>query len=666
LKEVAVADGFFGEMLLVDLSRGTVEEEPLDPATYRDYLGGYGLGVRVLYERMPPGADPLGAENILGFTPGLLTGTGVPFSGRFMVVGKSPLTGGWGEANCGGHFGPALRATGFDGVFVSGVSAQPVYLLIDKGKDEKEGRIELRDAGHLWGLDTVEAGRRLKEEVGRNAQVVCIGPGGEMRSLVAGIVTDGGRLAARSGLGAVMGAKRLKAVVVRGAQRVPIQHKRTLSRLNKEYCQIFRRKPSPLFRHLPRLTRLVLPLMRRFQIKFSMDSAQTIVYIYKEYGTCSGTAFNTEIGDAPVKNWRGVGARDFPLERSALISDDAVIQHRIRGYGCRHCPVGCGGILSLKGQRYTVEETHKPEYETLAGFGSLLLNDDLESIIMMNDICDRYGLDAISVAAIVAFALECVEKGLIGREEADGLDLAWGNAETIVELVHRIARREGIGDLLADGVKRAAERIGKGSEVCAMHVGGQELPMHDSRYEPLLGLACLVDPTPARHTVVNGGIYDVPSLRDIFASENLILPGQYEYEGKGALFALMNRYIQVVSCAGLCIFSLIMGQPPVREWINAATGWDLSLKELLHVGHRIQVLRHAFNLREGIRPGDFSLPVRAVGIPPLEDGPLKGVTLDMEAMIQDYFRAMEYDEATGVPTGELLESLGLSGIAADL
>lgn len=190
--------------------------------------------------------------------------------------------------------------------------------------------------------------------------------------------------------------------------------------------------------------------------------------------------------------------------------------------------------------------------------------------------------------------------------------------------------------------------------------------MHDSRYEPLLGLAYQVDPTPGRHTVANSGIYGVPSLRDVFALENLTPPGRYEYEGQGALFALVNRYIQVMSCAGLCLFSLMMGRPPIREWINAATGWDLSLEELLRIGQRIQVLRHVFNLREGIRPGDFSLPARASGNPPLAEGPLKGITLDMETMMRDYFRAMGYDEATGAPTRALLESLGLSQAAEDL
>lgn len=653
-------DGFFGRILLVDLSRGTAEEEPLPPTIYRETLGGYGLGVRVLYDRMPPGADPLSAENILGVVPGLLTGTGVPFSGRFMVVGKSPLTGGWGDANCGGHFGPVLRATGFDGLFVTGISPQPVYLLLDGG------RAELRDAGHLWGLDTVETERRVKEEAGRGTQVVSIGPAGEAVALIAAIITDGGRAAARSGLGAVMGAKRLKAIAVRGAGRVPVRDEQALSRLSRQYLQLFKGKPSPLPRLLFRLSRVFAPLLRRLRIKPSGGPASAIVHVYREYGTCSGTAFATEIGDAPVQNWRGVGARDFPLARSARISDDAVIQHQVKRYHCRHCPVGCGGIVRLGGERTTVEEGHKPEYETLAAFGPLVLNDDLASIVRINNMCDRYGLDTISTGAAVAFALECAERGLIGREEAGGLDLSWGNAEAIVELVRRIARREGIGDLLADGVKRAAQRIGGEAEACAMHVGGQELPMHDARYEPLMGLAYLVDPTPARHTTANGGIYEVEWLREIFAAESLTPPGRYEYEGKGALFALLNRTIQVVNCAGLCMFSLLMGRPPVREWINAATGWGLSQKELLRIGHRVQVLRHAFNLREGIRPGDLSLPPRVSGRPPLEEGPLKGVTLDVEAMARDYFRAMGWDEATGIPASQVLESLGLSGVAEDL
>jgi aldehyde:ferredoxin oxidoreductase len=654
-----MTNGFFGQILWVDLSQGIIERKPVPPDRYRDVLGGYGLAVRLLIEWIPPGTDPLGPNNVLAFIPGLLTGTGVPFSGRFMVAGKSPLTGGWGDANCGGHFGPALRSAGLDGVFVTGVAPRPVYLAID------EGQAELRDAGLLWGRDTVETEVRLRKEMGRGAQALSIGPAGEQRSLIAALITDGGRAAARSGLGAVMGSKQLKAVAVRGTKRVLIHNQDELRRLGRDYQRIFQEEPSRLSRLLLQLMKTFVPLLRRVRAKPSGGPAEAIIHAYRQYGTCAGTAFSTEIGDAPVWNWRGVGARDLPLDRSAHISDDAVIQHQIKRYHCRFCPVGCGGIVRLDGERYTVEEGHKPEYETLAAFGPLLLNDDLESIIQVNTLCDRYGLDTISTGATVAFALECAENGLIERELGDELTLSWGHAAAIVELVERIARREGIGDLLADGVAAAAQRIGPEAVPFAIEAGGQELPMHDSRYEPLLGLAYAVDPTPGRHNQANGGILDAPALAEVYATAGVSLPQGRGAEGRGTLFAIMNRYLQVVNCAGLCMFSLMMGKPPVRGWINAATGWQLDMDDLLRIGHRIQVLRHRFNLREGINPLDTPLPDRARGEPPLKEGPVRGITLDMETMIEEWADAMGYDAETGAPTGETLASLGLTEIVID-
>jgi len=648
--------GFFGKVLIVDLSRGRIENHSLPPAIYRQVLGGYGLGARLLYDWMPPHADPLGPDNVLGFIPGLLTGAGVLFGGRFMVVGKSPLTGGWGDANCGGHFGPVLRSAGLDGLFFTGVSEEPVYLVIDG--DE----VALKDASHLWGLETVETEQRLKEDVGRGAEVVSIGPAGESRSLIAAIITDGGRAAARSGLAAVMGAKRLKAVVVRGRERLPIRDKEALTRLSREYGRIFQRDPSPLSPLLFRLTKTLAPLLRLLRIKPS-GPVDAIIHLYRKYGTSGATALTTEVGDAPIWNWRGVAARDFPLSRSVRISDEAVIEHKLRSYGCRYCPVRCGGIVGVDGgSSGAVEEAHKPEYETLAAFGPLLLNDDLEAIVKINTLCDRFGLDTISTGVTVAFAIECAEHGLIDGALGDGLTLSWGNAEAIVELVGRIARRDGIGDVLADGVKRAAERIGGGAEDFAMHAGGQELPMHDARYEPALGLAYMVDATPGRHNTANSGFLDSPGFRHVLEAKGLSSSGRYAYHKKGRELALINRYLQVVNCAGLCMFSLMMGRPPVREWLNAATGWELSLQELLRIGHRVQVLRHLFNLREGIGVGDISLPSRASGRSPLDKGPLRGVSLDMEAMKRDYFQAMGYSE-DGAPTRDLLDSLGLTGIA---
>jgi aldehyde:ferredoxin oxidoreductase len=656
-------EGFFAKVLLVDLSSRSLQIETVDSNVYQDVLGGYGLGVRLLLDRMPAGADPLGPDNILGFVPGLLTGTGVPFSGRFMVVGKSPLTGGWGDANCGGHFGPALRSTGLDGVFVSGASNDPLYLVVDAEQPDAEPAWELRDASDLWGLDTVEVEQRLKEEVGRGAEVIAIGPAAEKRALIAALITDGGRAAARSGLAAVMGAKGLKAVVVRGRERVPVHDAAALRKLNRAYVRIFKKDDSPLSPLLFQLTKSLSPVLRMLRIKPSGPS-DTIIHLYRTYGTSGGTAFTTAVGDAPIQNWRGVAMRDFPLSRSERISDAAVIQHQVRSYHCRTCPVGCGGIVHMDGDSYTVEEGHKPEYETLGAFGPLVLNDDLEAIIEINTLCDRLGLDTISTGATVAFAIECAEAGLIDPCLRGGLTLSWGDADAMVELVRRIGRREGLGDLLADGVKRAAEQIGAEADPFAIHAGGQELPMHDSRYEPALGLAYAVDPTPGRHNTANGGYLDVPGVRQVFEDQGLAFAGRYDYLKKGREFALLNRYLQIVNCAGLCQFSLMMSRPPVREWINAATGWSLSLQDLLRVGHRVQVLRQLFNLREGIPSDGVVLPGRARGEPPLERGPLRGVTLDMEAMKQDFFQAMGYDQV-GVPTLELLGSLGLSDLAVE-
>jgi aldehyde:ferredoxin oxidoreductase len=392
--------------------------------------------------------------------------------------------------------------------------------------------------------------------------------------------------------------------------------------------------------------------------------ADAITQVYKEYGTCFGIPFSTAMGDAPIRNWLGVAAREFPLARSEKIGGDAVIRHQVERYHCSSCPVGCGGIVRTN--HAEAREARKPEFETLAAFGPLVLNDDLESILEIGSLCDRQGLDAIGIGATVAFALECAERGLLAPQDTDGLEMDWGNSQPILELVRRIGAREGIGNILADGTRRAAQLLGDDAEEMAMHVGGQELPMHDARYEPLLGLAYVVDPTPARHNVANGGVFNLASLRELFAAQGISPGPRYRYEGKGELLALLNRYLQVVNCTGLCLFSLLMGEPPVLGWINATTGWDLNLEELLLVGHRIQVLRHCLNLRVGVAPDDFWLPPRAMGYPPLEEGPLRGVSLDVETMKQEYRRAMGYDQSTGLPTEALLHSLGVTQVAEEL
>jgi len=336
-----VPDGFFGRLLAVDLSRGAAEVQPAEWDTYRHYLGGQGLGVRLLYDHLPPGAEPLGPDSVLGLFPGLLNGTGVPFSGRFSVVGKSPLTGGWGESNCGGYFGPALRSVGLDGVLIAGRSDRPLYLHV-----EDDGG-ELREAEDLWGLDTAQTDQRLRERLGQGVRVVCIGPAGETQSLISGIFTDGLRAAARSGLGAVMGAKGLKAIAVQGTRKVPVHDQRALTQLTRDYARIFKDQGSLLARLIPRVSQALLPMLRYVGVGLSGGPREAIVEIYRQYGTCFGLPFSTALGDAPVRNWKGVAGTDFPLARSEKLGGEAVVAHQTSRYHCAYCPVGCGGLVQL-------------------------------------------------------------------------------------------------------------------------------------------------------------------------------------------------------------------------------------------------------------------------------------------------------------------------------
>lgn len=624
-------NGYWGKILFVHLSSGEMTVETLPEEVYRRYLGGYGLGAYVLHDRIPAGADPLGPENVIGFLPGLLTGSGALFGGRFMVCARSPLTGAWGDSNGGGNFGPALRGTGYDGVFITGRAERPVYLYIDGERAER------RDATALWGLDTRETETAIRSATGRDVRVACIGPAGEQRSLIAAIIHDDGRAAARCGLGAVMGAKNLKAVAVRGKARPPLADPEGFRRLTDEYRRLFRRRPSPWASRISGVLLRVLPILRRLRTRLSGGPVQMVIDTYRLYGTAAGTAALVELGDTPVRNWTGIGYRDFPLRRAIRLSDEAVIRSKIRPYGCSFCPVACGGIVRLPDG----DTDHKPEYETLAAFGPLLLNDDLDVVMRCNRICNRAGLDTISTGVAVAWAIEGRERGWLPPELAEELPLNWGNGEAIEELTARIARREpGLGEWLADGVRRAAERMGPEAQAAAIHAGGQELPMHRGLYEPGVALGYQVDPAPGRHTATLSGTVELPPFLPYFALEGVKPGGRYDYAAKGRAMTVGIALLRAYDSLGLCQFALYMGEPPFLAWLNAATGWGMSEREFLEAGKAIQRRRHAFNERHGL-PRQFPLPARERGEPPQEGGPLMGMTLDMETMARAYFVAME-------------------------
>jgi aldehyde:ferredoxin oxidoreductase len=642
-------DGFWGKILWVDLSTHEIRIENPAEETYRHYLGGYGLGVHYLYEHIPAGADPLGAQNILAFLPGMLTGLNALFSGRFMVVGRSPLTNAWADANCGGDFGPALRGAGWDGLFVSGIADQPIYLFID-GE-----HAEIRDARHLWGLDVRQTERTLHKEIGPGAKVACIGGAGEKLSLISGIANDDGRVAARCGLGAVMGSKKLKAIAARGKSRPPLASPKQFKAANAGYLQLFRRKPSVMSGLVPAMMSHFLPFMRRLHANPSGGPAAMVIDSYRRYGTAAGTAVQVELGDTPVRNWTGIGYRDFPLQLSEKLSDRAVVEALIRPYACHSCPVACGGVV----KQPDGDASHKSEYESLAAFGPLLMVSDLSTVMLCNHVCNMAGLDTISTGAVIAFALECAERGWLPPEFKDEVKLEWGNAEAVLELTKRIAlRTPGLGDWLADGVAKAAQRLPRGAWEAAIHAGGQELAMHRGIYEPGVAAGYALDPAPGRHTSTNSGTAEIASFMPFFNMLGRQPAKRYDYAEEGVTQAISMCLYRAYDSLGLCQFALRMGEPPFIEWLNNATGWSLDEAEFYRIGKRIQVMRHMFNAKQGL-PARFPLPKRELGIPPQTIGPVKNRTLDMEAMASSYFGYLGIDPRTGLPLPATVQELGL-------
>jgi aldehyde:ferredoxin oxidoreductase len=644
-----------GKIMWVDLSQGSIRVEQIPAPIYETLLSGVGLAAHLLYERIPPGADPLGPDNVLGFISGLLTGTGSLFTGRWMVTGKSPLTGGWGDANCGGNFSPAIKRCGVDGIFFTGVSPRPVYFWADKG------RAELRDAAELWGCDTCETEARLQQQNdGRRLRVACIGPAGERQSLIAGVANDGGRMAARSGLGAVMGAKRLKAVALGGRQRIPVHDRKSVKALSIKCNEAVQFHPPFLNGILMAYTG---SLMRLLPVQMAFDGMLYKLMLDK-YGTASLNQILVEAGDTPIKNWSGSN-EDFPRERSAHLSPEVFTDTVVAKYHCYSCPLGCGGLMAKDSPW---PGAHKPEYESVMALGGLLLNDDAASIYKLNDMLNRAGMDTISAGATVAFAMECFEKGLLTREDTGGLDLSWGNSAAIVALVEKMIRREGIGDLLADGSRAAAGRIGRQSDRLAMQAGGQELGMHDGRYDPGFALHYSVEPTPGRHTIGSQMYYEmfrlwerIPGLPDV----ELIYSKDSKYgaqEEKIAAAAACSRFMNILNGTGTCLFGAFLGveRLPLFEWLNAATGWRRSPEAYMRIGERIQNLKQAFNIRQGIEPKSFQANPRTLGRPPQENGANAGRSVAIEGMMRAYWQHFGWDEKTGKPGKTLLERWGIN------
>ncbi len=611
---MAIPSCYSGKILLVDLTEGKMREEKIEEDVYRSFIGGNGLGIRFLYEKMKARVDGLGPDNIIGFVTGCLTGTMAPGSGRHMLVTKSPLTGTWAESNSGGTFGPELKTAGYDCVFFTGISPNPVYLLV------ADGKAELKDASLLWGKDAYETQDTLLQLYGDpRMKISCIGPAGEAVSLLAGVVSERGRMAARNGVGAVMGVKRLKAVAVSGGARAMVP-----------------RDPDKFQKALRQFHELI--------------STNEYAKALAAAGTASNMSFLISIGDAPLKNWRLSGLEALP--NAANLDGGNMNKYKVSSYGCHACPISCGAIIKQQSGPFAIKDRmHRPEQQTIAALGAMLMNDNLEAVIKANDTCNRYGIDTMGVGGTIAMAMECYERGLLRREDTDGIELNWGNAEAIVALVEKVAKREGFGAVLADGTQLAAERIGKGAEKYAMAIRGKSLAFHDPRLTPALGTANIADANPAHHmdSQITGMLNEGAQIGTDPALKS-------SRENPFAGYVIGSGYHQLLNAAGLCsLYTVATTPPPIAELIAGACDWDFGWEEAMKAGRRILTLRQAFNAREGLTPDQFELPKRIAST----------AKVDFAALRDGYFTEMGWDLKSGKPSRESLAELGLLEFAAD-
>ncbi|HSR29091.1 MAG TPA: aldehyde ferredoxin oxidoreductase family protein [Anaerolineae bacterium] len=607
-----------GRWLQVDLDSGEVSDIPIAEEQVRTWLLGDGIAAHLFSESLVPSLDPLDPASPLLVFNGLLTGSFGPGAARTSWCGRSPLTGIWGQANMGGRWGAELRFAGLDGVVITGRAPSPVYLWIH------DGGLEIRDATHLWGTDTFETHERIREELDAKAQVACIGPAGENLVGVAGIMSGGqfgNRAAARSGMGALVGSKNLKAIAVRGDQKP--------SYADRARFHAAVREANALIQQGGKSLSLV--------------------------GTAGGIPNVERHGDLPLKNWQ---EGSWP-EGAQAISGMAIRETvRVRDTFCFACPLGCGKVIAIKEGPYAGIQGEGPEYETLGGFGGNLLIDDLPALLAINDLCNRVGLDTISTSGVVAFAIEAMEMGLIPADVAGGLRLQWGEPELVLELVGQIARREGLGALLADGVRAAASRLGPEAERFAHHVKGLELPYHDPRAFVALGLNYATGARGACHL-------EGPSHWRGFGWE---WPGwmegphdRFASDAEAARVTIgFQDYLALFNALGLCKFMAMSRLDPARtvELVNAATGWDWDVDDLLRAGERQFNLKRLINLRLGITAEDDRLPRRFL-TEPRPTGGAAGVVPDLDVMLRIYYELRGWD-AQGRPTQETLARLGLT------
>jgi len=621
----SVIFGYAGQQLRVDLSRWEAYSEPISTEISRNYLGGSGYGARLLYDELEQGVDPLGKENIMILATGPLSLSQVPGGGSLTLCFKSPLTRIWGESRVGGDSAPDLKKAGFDYVIIKGKSPEPVYIVI------QDGKWEFRNASHLLGLTVSEKSAVLRRELGdKSFSILCIGPAGENLVKIAAVMSDD-RAAGRCGGGAVWGAKNLIAIAIKGTKKVTAADPERLKKFLKDTHDEI--KKNPIF--------------------LGMQSA----------GTIGDIPSNDDGGDWPSKNWLanswGKGSELF---------DHYQAKNFMKGFGCyKGCTIACARRVQVPEGEYKTAEHGGAEYESISCFTAYVMNENMDAAVHSTYLCNEYGLDTISTGAMVAFAMECFEKGLFTETELQGLDLNWGNADILPVMVKKIAYREGIGNILAEGVRNAAEQIGQGAAEFAIHVKGLEGPAHDPRSGKALAITyatgnrgmCHIHPVEAM--AWDRGKLDWGLMK--YGLPNPKYVERWDEAGKGAAVALLQDGLALPDIVGTCKFYMY-GGVTIDHWaemISALTGWEINGQELLKISERVINLQRLFNIREGLTAEDDQLPQRVQAVP--EFGKYSNedacAVHDLAGMLREYYKARGWDSKTGAPIPEKLMELGL-------
>ncbi len=604
---------YMGRVLELDLTKGKATPMTLSEDLVKRFIGGRGIGASFLWDLLKPGVDPLSPENVLIFSVGPLTGTSAQSSHRWVAQFKSPLTTTYFRSVGGGFFGAELKFAGYDAVVVRGRAERPTYVYIENDV------VEFRKADIVWGMTTDATRDFLRDETSKDSKMVVIGPAGERLVRISAIVTDDMRTAARGGGGAVMGSKNLKAIVVKGSSRPTIYDEDAFREVVKE--QVERFVKNPVFERL------------------------------KAFGTDGSCYPFYTLGHFPTYNFK-----QLELDNIEAFRIENLTKYMVKHYGCYGCMIRCGKVFKLTEGPYAGVVWDFPEYETHWSFGGNLGITNVEAITVANMLCDKYGLDTISTGVVIGLVYELYEKGIIGRKEIGGLDLRWGDPEPMVNLVRKIALREGIGDILAEGVKRAAEALGRGAERFAMHVKGLELPAYDPRSAKANGLNLVTSPIGASHTM-GWNSYEIAGIPQKMDPLSV--------EGKAEITKYVQDRVALIETGVFCTLPWnrwMMDEELYSRMLYAATGIREfnDVKYLLLVGERIFNLERLINAREGIDGKYDKAPLRIVK-EPVPRFPSKGQVFEEEILLKDYYRARGWDER-GMPTRGKLNELGLSEV----